>query len=40
MLVIKNGILEETIKIEFEGFDDSKYKNYAQRYGEENNENN
>lgn len=40
VLVIKNGILEETIKIEFDGFDDSKYKNYAQRYGEENYENN
>lgn len=40
VLVIKDNELLETIKIDLNGFDASNYENYAEKYGEENNENN
>ena len=40
VLVIGNKELSEIIKIEINGFDASKYENYVEKYGEDNNENN
>lgn len=40
VLVVKDNELLDTIKIEINGFFASKYENYAEKYGEDKNENN
>ncbi len=40
VLVIKNNKIEEIIKISLKGFENEKYNNYAEKYGEKENENN